>query len=325
MRVGVIGVGAMGQNHARVYSEIADLVAVADPDEKVGGLAMNRFDAAYYASYQDLLKEDLDAVSICVPTQDHTQVALEAIEAGLNVLVEKPLAGSVPEAKKIVDAAKDAKVTLAVGHVERHNPAIGVVKRAVSAGQYGDLITLSSRRVSSFPSRVRDVGVIMDLGVHDIDIMRYLAASPVDTVYALSGQRLNERFEDHANILLRFRNGINGFLEVNWLTPMKVRRLDLTCLKNFVELDYIEQSITVSSSTLGTLDPFNLYQVPLEHHTQKLHVRKEEPLKRELEDFLGAIHDKRAPLVTGEDAVETLQVAEAAIRSHREGTVVSLR
>ena len=325
MRVGVIGVGAMGQNHARVYSDVAELVAVADPDEKAGGLVMNRFTTGYYSSYRDLLKEDLDAVSICVPTQYHVPVALEAIEAGLNILVEKPLAPSVPEAQEIVDAAHDAKVVLAVGHVERYNPAISIVKRHVEANQYGDLITISSRRVSSFPPRVRDIGVVMDLGVHDIDVMRYLVGSPVDTVYALSGQRVNERFEDHANILIRFQNAVNGFVEVNWLTPMKVRRLDLTCLKNFVEVDYSEQSITVSSSTLGAFDPFNLYQVPLEHHTQKIHVRKEEPLKRELADFLAAIREKRAPLVTGEDAVETLKVAEAAILSDKEGTVVQVR
>jgi UDP-N-acetylglucosamine 3-dehydrogenase len=325
MRVGIIGVGAMGQNHARVYSEIAELVAVADPDEKAGGLVMNRFTTGYYSSYRDLLKEDLDAVSICVPPQHHVSVARDAIQAGLNVLVEKPLAPSVPEAQEIVNAAREAKVILAVGHVERHNPAVGVVKRHMDAGQYGDLVTISSRRVSSFPPRVRDIGVVMDLGVHDIDIMRYLASSPVDTVYALSGQRVNERFEDHANILLRFQNGVNGFIEVNWLTPMKVRRLNLTCLKNFVEVDYTDQSITVSSSTLGTLDPFNLYQVPLEHHSQEIHVRKEEPLRRELEDFLAAIQEKRQPLVTGEDAVETLKVAEAASLSHHEGVVVQVR
>ncbi len=322
MRVGVIGVGAMGQNHARVYSEIAELVAVADPDEKAGGLAMNRFATGYYSSVRDMLKEDLDAVSVCVPTQYHLPVAREVIAAGLDLLVEKPLAASVPEAREIVAMAKDAKVVLGVGHVERHNPAIGVVKRQVSAGQYGDLITISSRRVSSFPPRVRDVGVVMDLAVHDIDVMRYLVGSPVDTVYALSGQRVNEHFEDHANILLRFANGVNGFVEVNWLTPMKVRRLSLTCQKKFVEVDYTEQSVTVSSSTVGPLDVSNLYQVPLEHHSQRIQVRKEEPLRLELEDFLAAVKDRRPPLVGGADAVETLRVAEAAIESHHRGEVV---
>jgi UDP-N-acetylglucosamine 3-dehydrogenase len=189
---------------------------------------------------------------------------------------------------------------------------------------YGDLVTAAARRVSSFPGRVRDVGVVMDLGVHEIDILRYLVGSPVDSVFALGGRKLHETFEDYANLLLSFHNGVHGFVEVNWLTPMKVRKLALTCLKNFVEVDYMDQSLTVSSSTLGPLDPFNLYQVPLEHHQQKIHVRKEEPLKRELEDFLGAVREKRAPLVSGEDAIETLRVTVAAMESHRSGKVVQL-
>jgi len=166
--------------------------------------------------------------------------------------------------------------------------------------------------------------VVMDLGVHEIDVLRFLVGAPVESVFALGGRKLHGNFEDHANVLLRFHNGVHGFVEVNWLTPMKVRKLALTCLKNFVEVDYTEQSVTVSSSTLGPLDPFNLYQIPLEHHQQKIHVRKEEPLRRELEDFLNAIREKRPPLVSGEDAVETLRVAIAANESHRTGKLVQL-
>jgi len=324
MRVGVIGVGSMGQNHARVYSEIAELVGIADPDLKAGGGASNRFNVSYYTDAAHLFKEELDAVSVCVPTEHHAKVALAAIKAGVSLLVEKPLAATVADATRIVDAAKNAGVTLAVGHIERHNPAIAVVKRHLQEGQYGDLVTATARRVSSFPGRVRDIGVVMDLGVHEIDILRYLVGAPVESVFALGGRKIHAAFEDHANILLRFQNGVHGFVEVNWLTPMKVRRLALTCLKNFVEVDYTEQSVTVSSSTLGPLDPFNLYQIPLEHHTQKIHVRKEEPLKRELEDFLDAVQQKRPPLVSGEDALETLKVAIAATDSHRTGKLVPL-
>jgi UDP-N-acetylglucosamine 3-dehydrogenase len=324
MRVGVIGVGAMGQNHARVYSEIADLVGIADPDVKTGGTVSNRFNVSYYTDPKDLLREQLDAVSVCVPTEHHAKVALDVIRAGVPLLIEKPLATTVAEANRIVDEARGAGLTLAVGHIERHNPATAAVKRQLDEGQYGDLVTATTRRVSSFPGRVRDVGVVMDLGVHDIDILRYLVGSPVESVFALGGRKIHEEFEDHANVLLRFGNGVDGFIEVNWLTPMKVRRLALTCLKNFVEVDYIEQSVTVSSSTVGPLDPFNLYQIPLEHHTQKIHVRKEEPLKRELLDFLGAIEHKRPPLVTGQDAAETIRVAVAATESHRTGKVVRL-
>jgi UDP-N-acetylglucosamine 3-dehydrogenase len=324
MRVGVIGVGSMGQNHARVYSEIADLVGVADPDVKAGGLVSNRFSTSYYTDPVHLLKEDLDAVSICVPTEHHAKVALAVVKAGVPLLVEKPLASTVGEAREVVDAAKRAGITLAVGHIERHNPAIAAVKRHLQEGQYGDLVTITARRVSSFPGRVRDVGVVMDLGVHEIDVLRYLVAAPVESVFALGGRKVHAALEDHANVLLRFQNGVHGFVEVNWLTPMKVRMLALTCLKNFVEVDYTEQSVTVSSSTLGPLDPFNLYQIPLEHHTQKVHVRKEEPLRRELLDFLEAIRNRRSPLVSGEDAVETLRVAIAATESHRTGKLVQL-
>jgi UDP-N-acetylglucosamine 3-dehydrogenase len=324
LRVGVIGVGAMGQNHVRVLSDVADLIGIADPDVKVGGAVANRFGVSYFTDHRALLKEPPDAVCVCVPTELHEKVALDAIRAGIDVLVEKPLAPDSEAGRRIVDAAADAGVVLAVGHVERHNPAIAVVKRHLDEGRYGDLVTATARRVSSFPGRVRDVGVVMDLGIHDIDILRYLVASPVESVFALGGRKVHEQFEDHANVLLRFRSGVHGFVEVNWLTPMKVRRLALTCLRNFVEVDYTDQSITVSSSTLGPLDPYNLYQIPLEHHAQKIHVRKEEPLRRELEDFLRAVKEKGPPLVTGEDALETLRVAEAATESHRKGRLVGL-
>ena len=329
MRVGVIGVGSMGQNHARVYSEIADLVGIADPDVKQGGTVFGRLQAGtrpinYFTEYENLLKEDLDAVSVCVPTNLHEKVALDVIRAGVDLIVEKPLAPSVGPAAKIADAADRAGVTLAVGHVERHNPAIALVKRQLRAGDFGKLITISARRVSSFPVRVRDVGVILDLGVHDVDVMRHLVGSYVDSVYALSGQQKNERHEDHANILLRFKNGVHGLIEVNWLTPTRVRNLAMTCSKSFVEVDYADQSVTVSSATLGRLDPFNLYQVPLEHHVRRVHVRKEEPLRLELEDFLRAARTGKAPLVTGRDAIETLRVVEAAMVSRQLGHAITL-
>lgn len=320
----MIGVGSMGQNHARVYSDLAELVGVADPDVKAGGSVSNRFSVSYYTDHRDLLKEDLDAVSVCAPTEHHATIAIDVIGAGIPVLVEKPLAESVAAARRIVEAAEDAGVTLAVGHIERHNPAIAVVKWQLHEDEYGDLVTATARRVSSFPGRVRDIGVVMDLGVHDIDVLRYLVGSRVESVFALGGRKVHERFEDHANLLLRFENGVHGFIEVNWLTPMKVRRLALTCLKNFVEVDYTAQSIQVSSSTLGAFDPFNLYQIPVEHNVQTVHVRKEEPLKRELEDFLGAVAGKRPPLVAGRDALETLRVAEAANESHRKGKLVQV-
>jgi len=324
MRVGVIGVGSMGQNHVRVLSEIAKLIGIADPDVRVGAEVSNRFSISYFINYRDLLKEKPDAVIIAAPTAKHHEIASAALNAGIHVLVEKPICSTTKQAEKLADLADKMGLILAVGHVERHNPVVGFAKRALDAGEYGQLITAATRRVSSLPERVKDVGVVMDLGIHDIDVMRYLVGSPVESVYALGGREKHDRFEDHANILMHFENGVNGFIEVNWLTPMKVRKLGLTCLKNFVELDYTSQSLTISSSTLMHLDSFNLYQTPFEYDIRQVSLQKREPLRLELDDFLAAIREKRQPLVSGRDAVETLRVAEAAIASQKKGAVVQI-
>src|SRR2546422_7482672 len=211
MRVGVIGVGSMGQNHARVYSEIADLVGIADPDVKAGGAASNRFNVSYYTDSAHLLKEYLDAVSVCVPTEHHTTLALAVVNARRSLLVEKPLAANIADASRVVDAAERAGLTLSVGPLERHNPAIAAAKRHVAEGQYGDLVTAPARRVSSFPGRGPNIGGVMDLGVHEIDILRYLVGAPVESVFALGSRKVHSAFEDHANIPLRFQNGVHGF------------------------------------------------------------------------------------------------------------------
>jgi len=324
VKVGVIGVGSMGQNHARVLAELSSLACVADPDAKAGGAVSNRFSVSYFPDHHALLREEIDAVSICTPTQFHSEIGMDAIKAGKHLLVEKPLCDNVRDARKLVQAARAAGVVLAVGHIERHNPVVDSAKRHLEAGDWGDLITAGARRVSNFPDRVRDVGVIMDLAIHDLDVLRYLVGKPVASVYALGGRQRHAVFEDHATILLSFTNGVNGYVEANWLTPMKVRKLGLTCSKNFVELDYTAQTITISSSTLGQLDPFNLFQVPFDYDIRHVSLRKEEPLRRELQDFLHAIDEKREPKVNGEDAVETLRVVEAAVESQRTGKVVRL-
>ncbi len=324
MKIGVIGVGSMGQNHARVLSDMGHLIGVADPNVKVGASVSNRFNVSYFIQHQDLIKEMPDGIVIAAPTQMHGEIANEALEAGIHVLVEKPICSTSKEAEKLVEKAEQLGLILSVGHIERYNPVVSFVKNSLDRGEYGQLITATSRRVSSLPNRVKDVGVVMDLGIHDIDIMRYIIGSPVKSIYSSGGRERHESFEDHANILINFENGVNGFIEVNWLTPMKVRKLALTCVKNFVELDYTGQSLTISSSTLMSFDPFNLYQVPFEYDIREVSLQKKEPLRLELEDFIGSIKEKRSSLVTGRDALETLKVAEAAIMSQKEEKVVFL-
>ena len=325
LNVGVIGIGLMGQNHARVYSEIANLVGIADPDEEILGEVSKRFNVKGYKHFKDILElKDLDAVSVSSPTSTHFEVTKAAIEAGKHVLVEKPMGGELERAKELVVKAKKKGVVLAVGYIERHNPVVGITKKLIEKKEFGEVISVSSRRVSSFPSRIKDVGVILDLGIHDIDVIRYLLGSKVRSVYTLAGGTGKKEFEDHANILLEFDNGVFAFIEVNWLTPMKVRKVSLTCSQNFVEMDYINQNLQISSSTIKKLDAGNLYRIPQEYEERKIEVEKREPLKNELSDFLDAIEKGKEPLVSGEEGLRILEIAHAAMQSAQKGEKISI-
>lgn len=325
LNVGVIGVGMMGQNHARVYSEIAKLVGVADSDEEALSRVSKRINVKGYVDYRDLLQiEDLDAVSISSPTSTHFEMASAAIEAKKHVLVEKPMCGEIKKARELVTNAKKNKMVLAVGFIERYNPIVGLTKDLIEKKQFGEIISVSSRRVSSFPSRIKDVGVIMDLGIHDIDVIRYLINSKVKTVYSLAGKVGEKEFEDHANILLEFENGIFATIEINWLTPMKVRKVSLTCSQNFVEMDYMSQTLKISSSTIKKLDYGNLFRIPQEYEERKIEVEKKEPLRNELMDFLNAIEHDTQPLVSGEEGLRTLEIAHAAKTSVERGEKIQI-
>lgn len=329
--VGVIGVGSMGQNHARVLSEIANLVAVSDNSAEAATNISRRHGAQAFEDYNKLLELDtIDAVSIATPTNTHYEIGMAAINAGKHVLMEKPFTSTIDEGEKLIAAAKEQNLTLAVGQIERHNPVVRFTKDMLASDKFGDLISVSSRRVSSFPKRIKDVGVILDLGIHDIDVLRYLIGTKIRSVYSLAGitqTEVNEKFEDHANILLEFEGSkcpIPGFIEVNWMTPMKVRKVSLTCSSNFVEFDYITQSLEVSSSTVFDYNTSNLYQLPQKYEIRKISIKPEEPLKNELIDFLGSITDGRPPLVSGEEGLETLRIAHAAVESYKNNKKIAL-
>lgn len=314
MRVGVIGVGSMGKNHVRVYSEIAELVGVTDVMQEASKSVAEKFGVRSFETPQELLKE-VDAVSICTTTSEHYKVAKMAIDQGVSILVEKPFTGKSSTASELVELADKAKVTLASGFIERCNPIVGNLRQLAAAKRFGDVISIASRRVSSFPARIRDVGVIMDLGIHDVDVLRYVKGSEVRSVYALGGSYNAQACEDFANLLLEFEDGGLGFIEVNWLTPMKVRKLSLTCSQAFVQADYIDQSMEISSSSIKDLDPGNLFNLPLDLDVHRISVKKEEPLKVELENFLKAAKDRKEAPISGRDAVSNLKVCEAALRS----------
>ena len=316
--------GSMGQNHARILAERGLLAGVADVVPQVAESVGTKYSVKHYTSYQDLLKSDVDAVIVVSPTSTHEKIATEAINAGKHVLLEKPMTGSSRTLKMLTDLARSRKIVLAGGFTERHNPVVAFAKHSIETGEFGELITAATRRVSSMPSRIRDIGVVMDLGVHDIDVIQYIVGKRAKSVYSLGGQRQGMKYEDHANILIDFEGGSTGFVEVNWLTPMKVRRLALTCSKHFVEVDYMEQSALVASSEFKPYETGNLYNVPLEFDLRRIALKKEEPLKRELSDFISAAEKHSEPLVTGESALITLKIAEAALESMRTGKKVPM-
>ncbi len=226
VKVAVIGVGAMGKNHARVYWELPglDFVGVADTDRELGESIGKRYGVDYYQDYRELLeKKKPDAVTIAVPTAFHLEVALEAIQRGIHVLIEKPIALSIEQGERIIQAANEHQVKLMIGHIERFNPAVIALKEKIKAGKIGKVFQLDARREGPFPARIDDVGVVIDLSVHDIDIMRSITGSEVERVYAETEQRIHTKHEDLLTGLLRFEDRSVGTLNVNWLTPTTIR------------------------------------------------------------------------------------------------------
>ncbi|NYZ76219.1 Gfo/Idh/MocA family oxidoreductase [Candidatus Micrarchaeota archaeon] len=307
IRVGVIGAGAMGQNHIRNYAQIekVQLVGIADPDPQKAELA-KQYGVEFYTDYKELLKKDLDAVSIVVPTTLHAQVALDAIRSGINVLVEKPIADTVENAEKIISEAKSRNVKLMVGHIERFNPAVKELKRLVDKGVFGDIVAMSAKRVGPHNHRIRDVGIIIDLGIHDIDIMSYLYGEKVSKVYATAGVA-NHTKEDHAVIIMKFNNGHSGVIETNWLTPHKIRELTITGTKAIAHLDYIKPDLVIYG---------NGHEI--------IKIEEKEPLRLELEHFVDCVENGNEPMADGESALHALKVALAAVESHNDVEAVQV-
>lgn len=318
MKVGVIGTGMMGKNHARVYSELegVELVGVADPSTEGRDVA-KKHGCAHYSDYKHLLeKEKPDAVSLCVPTSMHHTLAIDVIKNGTNLLVEKPIAKSVDEAEEIVSLAEKEGVKLAVGHIERFNPAVQELKKLMDKGKLGDVTSILARRVGLFPPRIKDANVIIDIAVHDIDVFRYLLGKDPEVIHASGGKALIHDREDYADIFMKY-NGTNGFIEVNWLTPVKIRVLNVTGTKGYAQLNYISQDLRLYESAYRkTYDEFGEFVLQLGNPREiPVSVKKQEPLKLELEDFVESIKKDRQPLVTGDDGLQVLKIVARVMDS----------
>ena len=311
VRVAVIGCGFWGKNQLRVFSELpnAELVAVADIDPRRARFAEERYGAKAYLDYVEMLeKEKIDAVTICTPSVTHAEVALKVIEAGKHVLVEKPMTTTVEEGVKLIEAAQEQGVHLLVGHIERFNPGVQRVKKYIEDGKVGQVVLISSKRVSRWPIRIGDVGVVKDLAIHDIDIMRFLTGKDPVEVYAIAGS-IQHKYEDYANIVLKFQGLPVAFIEANWLTPRKFRELKVTGSEGVITLDYITQETTIMNSD-GLFIPITPW---------------EEPLKKELAHFVNVVAGLEKPLINGRDGLMAVYICEMALKSASIGSPIKLK
>src|SRR5881296_1737328 len=309
--VGVIGTGFWGENQVRVFrqSRIADLVAICDADGNRAKEIGTKYGVPWFSDLTKFLRvPNMEAVTVYTPTQTHLKVGLLAIEAGKNLLVEKPMTGEERAADRLVNSARKAGVKLLVGFIERFNPGVRAVKKMLTQKIVGDVIIATGRRVARWPIRIGDVGVVKDTAIHDIDAMRYLLEEEVAAVFAQTGSLRTHSYEDYAEMMLRFDGGTTGFIDANWLTPRKVRTLIITGSEATINLDYITQEITLENSR-RLVKPYTPWA---------------EPLKVELENFMTTIlrDTKEAP--SGEDAIKAIRICDGALRSGKSKTLITL-
>lgn len=330
IKTAVIGVGSMGKNHARVYAEneSVDLVAVADIDREAANIVAEKYGASAYTDYREMLEvEKPEAVSIAVPTALHEKASIESMEAGAHILIEKPIAATLEEGQRLIRKANELDRKFMVGHVVRFNPAMQLLKEKLEAGELGRIFQIVCRRTGPFPKRIRDVGVVVDLAPHDVDIMRYLTGLDPIRVYAETEQRIHTDHEDLLLALLRFPESITGSLEINWLTPEKSRETYVLGERGMFQVNDLTQDLYFYEnadaegelwSTLRTLKGVS------EGGMTRFALQRYEPLKAELRAFIEAILNDRPTPVTGEDGLTALRIALALVESGLNGRAVEV-
>ncbi len=325
-RVALVGLGAMGRNHLRVLSELegTTLAAVCDQDPSAVA-ATRKYGIAGYGDWNKMLdQEKLDAVVVAVPTRFHLEVGLGVLEHGLHVLIEKPIATTLEEGRALVAKAAQVGRVLAVGHIERFNPAVRELQRRVVGGEIGRPFQVQARRQGPFPARIRDVGVVIDLATHDLDVMCHLANSEVSRVYAETEQRIHTQHEDILNALLKFDNGLIGVLQVNWLTPTKIRELSVLGERGLFLCNYLTQELTHFKNAEVEVgwDALRHLRGVTEGEVVRFPITQAEPLKLELESFLQAVREDRPVEVDGEAGLRALHLALSLVDSAVESRVI---
>lgn len=297
MRIGIVGFGVMGRNHYRVLKSIqtATIEAIVEPT-----LSQKEFEGVLV--FDDIEKMSksvaLDAVIIAVPTPLHEEVSLKAIELGYHLLIEKPISQSSESGRKIEEAARLKGVKCVIGHVERFNPVVEALKNELKDK---DIYSISITRVGPFPPRMANVGVLTDLSVHDLDLVRFISGREFKEMMIFKSQKIHNHSEDNAEISFLLDNDVVGNITTNWLTPFKRRRIEVSCKEAFYEADLISQELM----------EYSQYQKNNSYLTRWCFVQKGEPLRRELKAFMEFVNsDKTTHLASLEDSIKTLEILE---------------
>jgi len=308
LKVAQIGVGGWGKNHARVLSQLGVLSAVCDADTQKATEIGQKYGVNQYSSIDRMLEsEHVDAVFVCTPTSTHYDIASSLIERKKHVFIEKPMTYRSDEGKKLAELAKKNNVTVTCGYIERFNPAVETVKNLVKSRQYGELIMLEFHRENRMPLHIKDVGIIYDTSVHDIDTAMWLFDDAPQVVFARSG-KIRHKYEDFATIMLGFKDNKVAIISSNWITPAKVRHFNAVCTEGIISGDFLSQEVKIESDR-GT-------EIP---QSQRV-----EPLTLEIKHFLESVESKTTPRVSAQNAVNVTRIAEAALLSSQKGVPIYL-
>ena len=304
--MGVIGVGNMGRHHVRILSRLKDieLVGVSDVDLTKGLEIASQYQTHFYESYEDMLPV-VDAVCIAVPTRLHYEVGVKCLKAGVHILIEKPIAADLAEAESLVNLAAETGCILQVGHIERFNPAFRELSKVI---QTESILALEARRLSPYSDRANDVSVVLDLMIHDIDLLLELSAAPVVKLTASGSASSNSTNLDYVTANLGFANGVVATLTASKVTHRKIRCLAVHCKKSLIETDFLTNEILIHRH----LNDCNIKQrlaYQRDGITEKVYTNNVEPIHAEIEHFVNCIRGGERPTVGGEQALKALRLA----------------
>jgi len=308
IRIGVIGVGNMGQHHTRVLSLLKDveMVGVADINVERGLDTASKYRVRFFEDYRDLFPY-VDAVCIAVPTKLHHEVGMTCLKAGIHVLVEKPIAANIAEAESLVNAAAEFQCILQVGHIERFNPAFQELSKVLKTEE---LLALEAHRMSPYSNRANDVSVVLDLMIHDIDLLLELADSPVVRLTASGSRASDSGYLDYVTANLGFANGIVATLTASKVTHRKIRRIAAHCKNSLTEADFLNNEILIHrQTTANCMTDYGQVLYRQDGLIEKVHTSNIEPLHAELEHFVNCVRGGNQPSVGGEQALKALRLA----------------